>query len=160
MNYYFAVSHLTQLSALEVHKLYKLRVDVFVHEQRTPYAEIDDIDAAPTTFHMQAWDAQKHLLATARLYPEDNRWHLGRVCVAQQYRGTGIGADTMKQTLRLAYEQDSSLDVFIEAQEQHLGFYEQLGFHRVGDTFDMDGVPHVPMVMKAGDVAKLFASQP
>lgn len=157
MNNYFAVSHLTQLSALEVHKLYKLRVDVFVHEQRSPYAEIDDIDALPTTNHMQAWDSDKHLLGTARLYPENDRWHLGRVCVAKPYRGTGLGAEIMHQTLRLAFEQNPEFDVFIEAQEQHLKFYENLGFKAIGEAFDLDGVSHVPMLLKANELAAMFA---
>ncbi|GAA4796857.1 GNAT family N-acetyltransferase [Corynebacterium canis] len=158
MNHYFAVSHLSQLSALEVHKLYKLRVDIFVHEQRTPYAEIDDADAAPTTFHVLAWDSEKHLLATARLYPEQDRWHLGRVCVAKQYRGTGLGEETMHQTLRLAFEQDPARDVYLEAQEQHAEFYQKLGFRPIGDAFDWDGVPHIPMVLEKDALAKVFAN--
>lgn len=77
---------LAALAPLDVHALYKLRVDVFVHEQATPYAEIDDTDAQPSTIHLLAWDgpAQKQaqaqtqaptqdptprLLGTARLFP-------------------------------------------------------------------------------------------
>ena len=51
MTNYFAVSALREMSPVELHQLYKLRVDVFVHEQQTPYAEIDDTDALDTTFH-------------------------------------------------------------------------------------------------------------
>ena len=84
MPIYFAVSHLAQLSALEVHKLYKLRVDIFVHEQKTPYAEIDDADALDTTFHVLNWDADKNLIATARVYPcvieGKDMVQIGRVC--------------------------------------------------------------------------------
>lgn len=77
---------LAGLAPLDVHALYKLRVDVFVHEQATPYAEIDNTDAQPSTIHLLAWDspaqeqAQAHtqaptqdptprLLGTARLFP-------------------------------------------------------------------------------------------
>ena len=61
---------LEQLAALDVHQLYKLRVDVFVHEQRCPYAEIDATDADPQTVHLLAWDAEsQELLGTARVFP-------------------------------------------------------------------------------------------
>ncbi|WP_161796002.1 hypothetical protein [Corynebacterium renale] len=36
------IAPLEDLSVREVHDLYKLRVDVFVGEQETPYYEIDD----------------------------------------------------------------------------------------------------------------------
>ena len=45
MPHFISAAPLGQLAALDVHQLYKLRVDVFVHEQRCPYAEIDATDA-------------------------------------------------------------------------------------------------------------------
>lgn len=77
---------LAALAPLDVHALYKLRVDVFVREQATPYAEIDDTDAQPSTIHLLAWDSPaaeqeraqaqeqtqdptSRLLGTARLFP-------------------------------------------------------------------------------------------
>jgi len=127
MPIYFAVSHLAQLSALEVHKLYKLRVDIFVHEQKTPYAEIDDADALDTTFHVLNWDADKNLIATARVYPcvieGKDMVQIGRVCVAENHRHQGIGEELMRQTMRLADEQFPGLDVFLEAQTKQRDFY-------------------------------------
>lgn len=37
---------LDQLTAREAYELFKLRVDVFVAEQSTPFAELDETDAA------------------------------------------------------------------------------------------------------------------
>lgn len=162
MNVFFAVDQLSRLSALEVHKIYKLRVDVFVHEQKSPYQEIDDIDALDTTFHVQAWNhtdlVERDLIACARLYPEaalsgDKRFHLGRVCVAKPYRGQGLGAEIMKQTLRLAAEQNPEWDVYIEAQIASVPFYQALGFTPSGAEYDWDGVLHLPMVLPAAKVA-------
>ena len=51
MPHFISAAPLGQLAALDVHHLYKLRVDVFVHEQRSPYAEIDATDADPQTVH-------------------------------------------------------------------------------------------------------------
>ncbi|MDO5097439.1 MAG: GNAT family N-acetyltransferase [Corynebacterium sp.] len=162
MNVFFAVDQLSRLSALEVHKIYKLRVDVFVHEQKSPYQEIDEVDALDTTFHVQAWKhadlVERDLIACARLYPEvspsgDKRFHLGRVCVAQPYRDRGLGTEIMKQTLRLAAEQNPEFDVYIESQTTGVPFYEALGFTVSGAEFDWDGVPHLPMVLPAAKVA-------
>ena len=144
MPIYFAVSHLAQLSALEVHKLYKLRVDIFVHEQKTPYAEIDDADALDTTFHVLNWDADKNLIATARVYPSvingKDVVQIGRVCVAENHRHQGIGEELMRQT---------GLDVFLEAQTKQRDFYEDFGFEAVGEEFTIEGVPHLPMLKKS-----------
>ena len=63
MPHFISAAPLGQLAALDVHQLYKLRVDVFVHEQRCPYAEIDATDADPQTVHLLAWDADTHELA-------------------------------------------------------------------------------------------------
>ncbi len=162
MNKFFAVSPLSRLSALEVHKLYKLRVDVFVHEQESAYQEIDNIDALDSTFHVMVWQqdnlVDRELIACTRLYPEiteagTERFHLGRVCVEKSHRGAGLGAEIMKQTLKLAFEQNPALDIYLEAQTQQIGFYEALGFEVAGPEFDWDGVAHTPMIQTAAKLA-------
>ena len=57
MPHFISAAPLGQLAALDVHHLYKLRVDVFVHEQRSPYAEIDATDADPQTCLLYTSDA-------------------------------------------------------------------------------------------------------
>ncbi len=56
MTYRIQTGTLADLTPLDVHTLYKLRVDVFVNEQQVPYAEIDDIDAANDTVHFLLWE--------------------------------------------------------------------------------------------------------
>lgn len=172
MKNFFSVSALADLSPLEVHRLYKLRVDVFVHEQRCAYAEIDDIDALPTTFHVRAFESPSNpaLVGTARLFPDTaagfsgkclgtvelphtgDYWQLGRVCTAPSVRGSGLGAEILRQTLRLAFEKDPGRDVVITAQVPLENYYGQFGFVRCGDIFDWDGMDHLPMIRQAGPV--------
>ena len=52
---HFTGRALLAMPAQQLHPLYKLRVDVFVHEQQTPFAEIDDIDPHPNTHHVLAY---------------------------------------------------------------------------------------------------------
>ncbi|MEZ2122672.1 MULTISPECIES: GNAT family N-acetyltransferase [unclassified Corynebacterium] len=167
MNTYFTVSNLNQMSALEVHRIYKLRVDVFVNEQQCPYAEIDDTDALPTTFHIQANDRNGVLAGYARIYPDTGAgfrskcggsveidddsqlWQFGRFCIAPEARGTGLGKRIMEDTLKLAHEQNPDAAVVITAQTPLRSYYESYGFTVCGDEFDWDGMMHLPMVRPA-----------
>lgn len=175
MTRYFAVSNISDLSSLELHKLYKLRVDVFVHEQKTPYAEIEDVDAANTTHHILAWqrgtDGISALDGCARLIPTTTSEaaaatgatlelddaplsQLGRLAVTRESRGTGLSEEIMQNSLRLAYEKFPERDVILTAQEPLKKFYEGFGFTTCGSVFDDSGVPHLPMVLKAADLVK------
>lgn len=46
------VKHFSELSAEELFEIYKLRVSVFVVEQKCPYQEVDDADR--TAYHRSA----------------------------------------------------------------------------------------------------------
>lgn len=156
MNAIFAVSALKDLSPLEVHKIYKLRVDVFVHEQRAPYKEIDEIDAQDTTLHVQAWSPQREILGVARVFPEGSVVRLGRFVVAKEQRGTGLGRELLFQTLRLIHEQYPGRETFIHTQSALEGYYAAYGFIRSGSQFEEDGIPHLPMTLSAEKLAHLF----
>lgn len=164
MTNFFAVSHLGEMSPLEVHRLYKLRVDIFVHEQQTPYAEIEDIDAADSTMHVLAWSAHRlsedltrDLVGTARLFLDtwagEEVVRLGRIAVAAEQRGSGLATELIHQSLRFAAERAPEHDVIIAAQEKLQSYYEDFGFRASGDSFDDAGVPHVPMLLPAAELA-------
>lgn len=164
MTTFYAVSHLAELSPLEVHRLYKLRVDVFVHEQQTPYAEIDDIDALDTTFHVLAWSnegGRNELVGTARLFPSE--WEgepvmqLGRVAVVPARRGDGLAQELLRQTLRLSFEQAPGRDVVLSAQEPLIGYYREFGFEPIGELFTDTTVPHQQMRLSVARLAELNA---
>lgn len=178
MTRYFSVSNLAELSSLEVHKLYKLRVDIFVHEQKTPYAEIDDTDALSTTRHILVWqrpeDHPTELKGCARLVPttvsevaattgatleldDAEVSQLGRVAVSPDSRGTGLSAEIMENALRLAYEQFPDKDVVLTAQLPLQEFYEGFGFTACGAQYDDTGAAHLPMVLKASELERYAA---
>lgn len=169
MTNFFAVSHLGELSPLEVHRLYKLRVDIFVHEQQTPYAEIEDIDAADTTMHVLAWSARRadgdptrDLVGTARLFRDtwagEEVVRLGRIAVAAEQRGSGLASELIHQSLRFAAERAPGCDVIIAAQAELRSYYEGYGFRVCGDSFDDAGVPHLPMLLPAAELAPRLAA--
>lgn len=178
MTRYFAVSNLQALSSSEVHKLYKLRVDIFVHEQKTPYAEIEDVDAAPTTNHLLVWqrpeDAPATLVGCARLIPTTTAEvaestgstleldqtplsQLGRVAVVEAERGTGLAEEIMRNVLRLAFEQAPENDVILTAQSNLLDFYSEYGFAVCGSEYLDAGVAHTPMILRAAALSEFGA---
>lgn len=169
MTIFYAVSNLANLSSLEVHRLYKLRVDIFVHEQHTPYAEIEDIDAAERTMHVMAWQATKgeegasrQLVGAARLhldtYEGADVVRLGRLIVAPAERGTGLAAELIENSLRFAFERAPGRDVIIAAQTPLQSYYEGYGFQVCGDPFTEADVPHLPMKLDAAVLSERFGA--
>ncbi len=88
-----------ELTAKELHLIYKERVAVFVVEQNCPYQEVDDTDLVSIHFWKQA-DAR--LLAYARLIPELDNIRIGRVLVPQGERTHGYGQELIQVVLEYA----------------------------------------------------------
>lgn len=134
---------LAELGALDVHHLYKLRVDVFVHEQDCPYAEIDEVDAAPTTLHYRAlYDGG--LAGTLRLFPSSAHggvMHIGRVVTSPQSRGQGIAGRLIEKAIADA----GDVPIEIGAQSYLEDWYGRFGFVRCGDEYLDERIPHIPM---------------
>ena len=152
----------------QVYAVFKLRVDVFVNEQRAPFAEIDEIDAHPGTHHIMGyvhpgsdptspWGAPDagsplRLAGTCRVFGPAEAQHIGRICVAEDLRGHGIAKQLVLEALEVCEARAAALDpttqkaiVKLDAQTYLTKFYESFGFEVVGDPFDMDGVEHVEM---------------
>lgn len=144
MTAYLSTSRLLDLSALEVHKLYKLRVDVFVAEQNTPYAEIDHTDAEQSTWHILAWN-DGELVGTARIFPSAGHSVLGRLAVTPSHRGSGVSDTIIEEALRVAAERWPEQDVILDSQVPLVDFYGKYDFVAEGEPFDDTGVPHQRM---------------
>ncbi|MDK8455204.1 GNAT family N-acetyltransferase [Corynebacterium marquesiae] len=167
MPHFISAAPLGQLAALDVHQLYKLRVDVFVHEQRCPYAEIDATDANPQTVHLLAWDADTHeLLGTARVFPAapandaalsdatptnapTTGAQIGRFALAPAARGTGLGRELLQAAIDLGERMRPGQPLYLEAQAGLVDYYASFGFTPTGEPFDDEGVPHQPMLRPA-----------
>lgn len=156
------------MPAQQVYALFKLRVDIFVNEQRAPFAEIDEIDAHPNTHHILAYihpgsgpefpwgvadaGSPMRLVGTARVFGPPEEQHIGRVCVSEDLRGLGIADQLMKEALDVVQARAAALDpstqkaiVKLDAQTYLQGFYERLGFAPVAEPFVLDGIEHVEM---------------
>ena len=116
-----------------------LRHTVFCIEQG--YSAADEVDAVDVRCH--------HLLAldgatpvgTARVLMEEQTARIGRVCVLQSHRGTGLGADLIRAAIAHACELGAAR-AELGAQTYAIGFYEKLGFAPYGDPYGDEGQEH------------------
>jgi ElaA protein len=131
-----------ELTRDELYAILALRARVFVVEQRCAYQDVDGLD--PRCRHLWATD-EGEIVAYLRLIPPGVTYDeaaIGRVIVAQRMRGTGLGRELMRRGLAAA----GAVPVRLGAQAHLEKFYTDLGFRRVGDVYDEDGIPHIEML--------------
>ena len=140
MDWYERAFH--ELTLDELYAILELRERVFVVEQKCAYQDVDGLD--PDCRHL--WAARGgELVAYLRIVPAGRKYDevaIGRVIVAQAMRGTGLGKDLMRRGLAAA----GAVPVRLSAQAHLERFYAELGFRRVSDVYDEDGIPHVEML--------------
>ncbi len=120
-----AVSDWTQLNALAA----PLRRSVFVEEQSV--AEDEEFDSFDSISRHVVIAANYVALGTGRLAPDGR---LGRIAVAKPHRNKGLGRFLVRALLNEA-QRLGFTSVYLHAQVQALGFYEQLGFIADSEEF-------------------------
>jgi ElaA protein len=134
------------LTTAALYGLLRLRVDVFVVEQRCAYAELDGRDLDPGTVHLVIGPVDAPLAYLRLLTEPGGERRIGRVCTAPAARNRGLGRRLLAAALRVAGDAPCVLD----AQEHLTALYGGLGFVPSGPGYDWDGVPHVPMRRPSG----------
>lgn len=140
------VKHFSQLSAEELFEIYKLRVSVFIVEQRCPYQDVDDADR--TAYHLWLKD-ENGIAAYARLLPPRVTFPtaaIGRVIAVR--RRCGLGTRIVDAAINAAREKLSADVITIEAQVYARSLYEKAGFVQTSEEFLEDGIPHVQMQLR------------
>ena len=138
--------HFSELSAEELFAIYKLRVSVFVVEQKCPYQEIDDADKA--AYHIWLQD-ETGILAYARVLPAGTTFPsvaIGRVIAVKRRRG--LGSRIVAEAIRTAKEKFAADRITIEAQVYARSLYEKAGFRQTSEEFLEDGIPHIQMQLE------------
>ena len=90
--------------------------------------------------------AYLRILAQGQSY--ENYISIGRVAIAEQARGTGLGHELMTQAINVCQQNFSGQHIKISAQQHLLKFYQQHGFKQVSPMYLEDDIPHVAMVKK------------
>ncbi|MFN0047516.1 MAG: GNAT family N-acetyltransferase [Cytophagales bacterium] len=136
-----------ELTINELYQLLKLRQEVFVVEQNCAYLDADnkDIDA----IHLLGFDNEV-LIAYARIVLPGIKYvepSIGRVLVSAEARKYGIGSELMNRAIMVSKKLFPSFKNRISAQAHLQKFYENVGFTKVSDVYDEDGIPHIEMLL-------------
>ena len=133
------------LAVGQLYALLRLRQEVFVVEQKCPYADADGLDAQ--ALHLWATEADA-MVACARLFAPGVRRDeavIGRVVTAPSVRRSGLGRELMRRAIATVEERHGRVAIWLGAQKYLEHFYASFGFLRDGDDYDEDGIPHLPM---------------
>lgn len=119
-----------------------LRTLIFIEEQGF-VREFDGLDDAAV--HIVAFDGDKPI-GTCRYYPRpDGSYAIGRIAVAREYRGKGVGSALVLEAERRVALLGAKTTV-VSAQLRAAGFYRSLGYTEQGSPYPEEHVPHILMV--------------
>ena len=141
--------HFDKLTPDELYAIMKARVDVFVVEQRCPYAELDGLDQDAIHVWLEDENGLAAYLRVLRPGVENENMALGRILTLR--RGRGLGRLIVQAGIDVAEGFYDSEYVYLEAQTCARGFYEKLGFHQASEEFVLDGIPHIRMLRATAD---------
>ncbi|ABR74425.1 GNAT family N-acetyltransferase [Actinobacillus succinogenes] len=135
---------LQYLTALELWKIYRLRVSVFVVEQNCPYQEVDELDKSAVHF----WrEIDGEIRAYCRIIDAADSVKIGRVIVAKPARGTGLGRELMANAIALGKNRFPNKPIYVQAQAYLQQFYTSFGFKAISGEYLEDGIPHLDMIL-------------
>lgn len=139
-----------ELTVRELYDIVALRERVFIVEQQILYVDADGRDLQG--YHLFAYDGDV-LCACARLLPAGLRYaevSIGRVVVAPEHRGTGLGYELMNRAIEQVYSIFGQAPIHLSAQSHLEKFYINTGFERTADDeYIEDGILHVHMAKEA-----------
>ncbi|OKI65965.1 GNAT family N-acetyltransferase [Micromonospora sp. CB01531] len=135
------VASFAELAARTFHDLLRLRIDVFVVEQKCPYPELDGRDVEPGTRHLWLTRGGVVVAYLRILADPDGVARIGRVVVAPAARGAGLAGRLLTEALAVVGAGPCVLD----AQTHLVDFYAGHGFAITGPGYVEDGIPHTPM---------------
>ena len=124
-------------------ELRALRRAVFIEEQHVP-EELEWNDGDERAYHVLATSMEGRPIGTGRLKLDGQ---IGRMAVAREWRGRGVGAAILRRLLELARKEGCSV-VRLHAQIHALDFYARYGFVAVGGEFEEAGIAHRAMELR------------
>lgn len=135
----------SELTARELYDILRMRSEIFVAEQRSPYNDVDGADLS--AWQIFAYDGGV-LAASMRVLPPGAAYEtlaMGRVAAAREFRGRGLARAMMERAITFVRDELGESVVTIGAQLYLTEFYRSLGFAEISEPYDDEGVMHVDM---------------
>lgn len=137
-----------ELTLDEFYQILKLRIDVFVVEQKCIYHELDGKDKK--AHHLFTYNADKSkIIAYSRIFEPGVYFEeaaFGRVVVHPAYRNKNLGRLLIKKSLTFIETEFAASHVKISAQTHLKKLYESFDFEQISDPYLDDGIPHIDML--------------
>ncbi|MDC3105393.1 GNAT family N-acetyltransferase [bacterium] len=123
-------------------KCFQIRKEVFVKEQKCDAS--DEYENEEDSTHFLLID-DNIPVATARYRQTKNGIKMERFAVLKEKRGKGYGLLILNHMI--ADLSNNKLVKYLHAQVQVVGFYEKVGFKKIGEQFDEVGIMHYKMIL-------------
>ena len=142
----FQIKTFSELSAVEIYEMLRLRSEDFVVEQDCVYQDIDNKDQK--AFHALGFK-ESRLVAYARIFDAGDYFDLpsiGRIVVKEEERQFKHGHQLVATSIQYILENFEEKSIAISAQTYLTKFYNSHGFYQVGKGYLEDGIPHIKMI--------------
>lgn len=126
----------------------KLRQDVFIIEQDCIYDDLDNLDQKCDHLFMII---DGKTAGYSRIVPPGIKFKessIGRIIIATDFRSQKLGYTLVKKSITETLKLYPGNDIRIEAQAHLENFYNNLDFHTTSKSYDVDGIPHIQMLLK------------
>ena len=131
-----------------LYEILKLRLEVFVVEQKCAYQDLDNKDEK--ALHLVGEENNK-IIAYTRIFRKGDFFKnssIGRVLVKKEYRNKDYGRKIMISSIEKLKKEPKEEKIELSAQKYLLKFYSELGFEKIGEEYLEDNIPHVKMILK------------
>ena len=142
----FTVKTFSELSAVEIYNMLRLRSEVFVVEQDCVYQDVDNKDQK--AFHVLGFKNDE-LVAYSRIFDAGDYFDepsIGRILVKEEERKFKYGHDLVAASIEYITTNLQNKNILISAQTYLTKFYNSHDFKEVGEEYLEDGIPHIKML--------------
>jgi len=143
---YFQVKTFSELTAIEIYQMLRLRSEVFVVEQDCVYQDIDNKDQ--NAYHVLGFK-ENQLIAYSRIFNSGDYFDLpsiGRIMVKEDQRKFKYGHQLVEESIQFILKTFTDKKILISAQTYLTKFYNSHGFEQIGEGYLEDGIPHIKML--------------
>lgn len=139
-----------ELTAVSLYGVLAFRQGILVVEQASAYPDLDFVDLRAR--HLLVTDGPEgRLVGYLRAMAPANAGgpaSFGRIVVAPEARGCGLGAGLVATALDHLEREHPAAEVVIGAQAHLRDFYGRFGFTPEGDPYDDGGIEHIHMRLR------------
>jgi predicted GNAT family N-acyltransferase len=127
----------------EYDQMVQLRIDILRRPLGLSFSP-DELDKEKENLLMGAYE-DDHMLGCCMLVEEDPQTvRLRQMAVINDLQGKGIGKALMQFAENLARDRGYK-KIVMHARKNALGFYEKMGYRKIGDEFHEITIPHYMM---------------